>query len=140
MRHIVQYIYGIVFKRIFWNNPAAVTIPDANAAESCSFLEMTNFAVLFTPNYLMITTPLRMLTVKHAPFKWDAYCQQVFITLTNTPSKSPAISYFDPSKETKLILDGSKKTRILSIVAQEVSRTQQYNILRYDSRPTTQQK
>ena len=25
MRHIVQYIYVIMFKRIFWNNPTAVT-------------------------------------------------------------------------------------------------------------------
>ena len=25
LRHIVQYIYAIVFKRIFWNNPTAVT-------------------------------------------------------------------------------------------------------------------
>ena len=26
LRHIVQYIYAIVFKIIFWNNPTAVTI------------------------------------------------------------------------------------------------------------------
>ena len=27
MRHIVQYICAIVFKRIFWNNPATETVP-----------------------------------------------------------------------------------------------------------------
>ena len=46
---------------------------------------------------------------------------------------------YEPTRKTKLIVDGSKKKGLSSILTQLDPETNQYKIVRYDSRPTTPQ-
>ena len=55
----------------------AVPPPTSNA-EVRSFLGMTGFSSTFTPDYAVITTPLRKLTCKDVPFVWTRECQDAF--------------------------------------------------------------
>ena len=113
--------------------------PPTNAAEVRSFLGMANFSSYFIPEYSVITTPLRALTRKHAQFRWTPECQTAFNQVCTALSKEPVMAYYEPSRKTKLIVDGSKKTGLSSILTQLDPETNQYKTVRYDSRPTTPQ-
>ena len=47
------------------------------------------------------------------------------------------MAYFDPDKDTKLIVDGSKKDGVASILAQKDRSETNCKPIRYDSRATT---
>ena len=107
----------------------------ASAAEVRSFLGMANFSCHFIPNYSALTFPLRELTKKNATFVWSTECQTAFDGVRNALSEHSRNVYFDPSREIKLIVDGSKKDGLGSILAQKDPATQQWEVVRYDSRP-----
>ena len=108
-----------------------------NAAEVRSFLGMTNFSSYFIPEYSVMTAPLRALTTKNAKFTWNIQCQEAFDKLRTALRSEPVMAYFDPERKTKVTVDGSKKTGVSSILTQEDPVTKQYQVVRYDSRPTT---
>ena len=110
--------------------------PPASAAEVCSFLGMANFSAHFIPNYSALATPLRFLTRKNATFNWTSDCQQAFQAIKDALSQDTIMAYFNPTRETKLIVDDSK-FGLSSILTQMEPQTQQYKVIRYDSRATT---
>ena len=50
---------------------------------------------------------------------------------------SPVMTYFHPSRPTKLIVDGSKKDGVAPTLTQQDPRTFHYEVIRYDSRVLT---
>ena len=89
---------------------ALQTVPSPTSnAEVRSFLGMTGFSSTFIPDYAVITTSLRKLTCKDVPFVWTKECQDAFQHLKDVLTQQTIMAYFDPNKDTKLIVDGSKK-------------------------------
>ena len=80
--------------------------PPTSTGEVRSFLEMTGFSSTFMPDYAVITTPLRKLTWKYVPFVWMKECQDAFQHLKDVLTQQTIMAYFDPNKDTKLIVDG----------------------------------
>ena len=110
--------------------------PPASAAEVRSFLGMANFSAHFIRNYSALTTPLRLLTRKNVTFNWTNDCQKAFQSMKEALSQDTTMAYFDPTRVTKLIVDGSKYG-LSSILTQLEPQTQQYKEIRYYSRATT---
>ncbi|CAC5394863.1 unnamed protein product [Mytilus coruscus] len=82
------------------------TIPK-DVGEIRSFLAMTNYVGRFIPNYSTITEPLRRLTKQDSKWEWTSEQQQSFDKLKNELVADRVMSYFDPNKETMLIVDAS---------------------------------
>ena len=110
-----------------------------NTAEVRSFLGMANFSSHFIPEYSTTTAPLRALTIKNARFIWSKECDDAFNLIRTALSQEPVMTYFDPARKTKVIVDGSKKTGLSSVLTQQDPATGQYKVVRYDSRSTTPQ-
>ena len=112
-------------------------IPPTNVTELRSFLGMTNYSAPFIPDYANVTGPLRHLICKGATFIWTKERQQAFQILQKELKQQTTMAYFDPAKDTKLIVDGSRKDGVASILAQKSSTDEEYHPIRYDSRATT---
>ena len=112
--------------------------PLTNNAEVRSFLGMTSFSSTFIPDYAVII-PLRKLTCKDVPFAWMKECQDAFQHLKDVLTQQTIMAYFDPNKDTELIVDGSKKDGVASILAQKKKNRSEtnYKSIRYDNRATT---
>ena len=52
-------------------------------------------------------------------------------------SSDIVMGYFDPKRDTKLIVDGSKKDGLGCILAQKDPRDKKYKVISYDSSPTS---
>ena len=83
------------------------TQPPTNVSEIRSFLAMTNYVSRFIPNYSTTTEPLRQLTKKNVKWHWDKEQQTSFDKLKAELSSKTVMSYFDPNKETQVIVDAS---------------------------------
>ncbi|XP_062610353.1 uncharacterized protein K02A2.6-like [Saccostrea cucullata] len=79
----------------------------SNASEVRSFLGMTNYVGRFIPNYSTITAPLRELTKQNVKFEWQPNQQKAFDMLKRELTSDKVMAYFDPSKETTMIVDAS---------------------------------
>ena len=79
----------------------------ANASEVRSFLGMTNYIGRFIKNYSTITAPLRELTKQNVKFEWNSDRQKAFDLLKRELTSDKVMSYFDPTKETTMIVDAS---------------------------------
>ena len=79
----------------------------ANASEVRSFLGMTNYVGRFIKNYSTITAPLRELTKQNVKFVWNSDRQKAFDLLKRELTSDKVMSYFDPTKETTMIVDAS---------------------------------
>ena len=108
-----------------------------SASEIRSFLGMANFSCHFIKNYSNVTAPLRALTHKNAKFEWTIECQTAFDTIRTALREDSLNAYFDPNCETKVIVDGSKKDGVASMLTQKDPETDL--VVRYDSRPVTLQ-
>ena len=95
-----------------------------SASEIRSFLRMANFSCHFIKNYSNVTAPPRALIRKNAKFEWTIECQTAFDTIRTALREDSLNVYFAPNRETKVIVDGSKKD----------------GVVRYDSRPVTRKK
>ena len=62
-----------------------------------------------------MTEPLRRLTKHLAQWEWTIAHQQSFDKLKNELVADRVMSYFDPNKETMLIVDANLSSRINSI-------------------------
>lgn len=72
-----------------------------------SLLGMANYCARFIKDYSTITAPLRELTKKDAPWQWGSEQATALQTLKDSLTSDTTMSYFDPRKETELIVDGS---------------------------------
>ena len=107
----------------------------SSMAELRSFLGLCNFSSNFVSNYSMITSPLREMTKKGAHFEWTTEGRDAFKKLKESICREQTLRYFDPHKKTRVYVDGSKKDGIGSILAQYDSKTDNYQPVRYNSRP-----
>ena len=93
-----------------------------SASEIRSFLGMANFSYHFIKNYSSVTAPLRALTHKNAKFEWTIECQTAFDTIRTALREDSLNALFDPNRETKVIVDDSKKDGVASMLTQKRSR------------------
>ena len=98
---------------------------------------MANYSATFIQRNSEITAPLRRLTEKNAHFSWTEECQQAFADIKSAMTSPPVMSYFDPTRETQLIVHGSKHG-LASMLTQVDLETGEHNVVRYDSRSTTE--
>ena len=110
--------------------------PPTSVAEVRSFLGMANYSANFIKGYSSITAPLRALTKKHVRFVWTEDCQKAFEHLKIELVSPTVMAYYDPNRDTKLIVDGSKYG-LSSMLTQFDPTAKQYHVIRYDSRSTT---
>lgn len=66
---------------------------------------MANYSCRNIANFTTISAPLRELTKINARFEWTAVHQEAFNKLTSALSSSRCMLYFDPKKETQIIVD-----------------------------------
>lgn len=78
----------------------------------------------------------RTMIKMHAKFTWLKECKQVFITINKELCNAPVMAYFNPNRETKLILDRSTKTGFSGILTQLDPEMQQHQAVYYESRST----
>ena len=76
-------------------------------SEVRSFLGMTQYVARFIPGYATKTEPLRRLTKKDVPWKWTRREAEAFEDLKQALSVTPVMAYFDPARDTKIIVDAS---------------------------------
>ena len=134
--------YGLIFsasgtrpdpERI--DNLVKVPAP-RNVSEVRSFLGMTNTCHDYIPDYATIAAPLSQLTRKNVTFKWKLEHQRAFDKMKKALTQTLVMAYFDTSKRTMVIVDGSP-FRLGAILAQKELQGQRYNIIAYASRPLT---
>ena len=66
---------------------------------------MTQYVSRFIPNYATITAPLRFLTRQDTPWKWEQEEQKALEKLKEALVGDKVIPYFDPPKQTEIIVD-----------------------------------
>ena len=97
---------------------------------------MTNTCHDYIPDYATLAAPLRQLTKKNVPFEWKPEHQRAFEQMKRKVTQTPVMAYFDTSKRTMVIVDGSP-FGLSAILAQGESQGHQYKIISYASRPFT---
>lgn len=81
--------------------------PPSNAAELRSFLGTVNYVSRFIYNFSTVTAPLRDLTCHAAKWQWTPQHQHAFDELKHRLTTSPTMAYFDPAKNTEILVDAS---------------------------------
>ena len=81
--------------------------PPSNTAELRSFLGTVNYVSRFIPDFSTTTAPLRDLTRRGVKWQWAKHHQHAFDQLKHCLTNSPTMAYFDPEKDTELIVDAS---------------------------------
>ena len=76
-------------------------------AEIRSLLGMANYCSRFIKDFSTITAPLRDLTKKGVPWHWGEEHSAALQALKEGLTSNTTMSYFDPKKETELIVDAS---------------------------------
>lgn len=81
--------------------------PPKTKTEVRSFLGLTNYCARAINNYSTLTEPLRELTLKNKPWEWKPKHEETFEKLKRSLKSDKIMSYYDPKKETELIVDAS---------------------------------
>ena len=103
-------------------------------AEVRSLLGLASYMSRFIKDFSTITAPLRELTRKRASFKWQPRHQTALDRLKEALTSEDVIAYFDPNKETHLIVDASP-VGLGACLAQKVRETKdEYKVVAYASR------
>ena len=88
-----------------------------NATEVRSFLGLVTFVAKFIQNLADLARPLRLLTKKNEPWRWNPEQEEAFSNIKDAISNSRALAYFDSRLETCVIVDASP-TGVGAILAQ----------------------
>ena len=72
-----------------------------------SFFGMMNYSGRLFPNYATTCEPLRRLTQQGVPWEGSSEQQTAFQKLKDTLSANTVLAYYDPNKETKIVVDAS---------------------------------
>ena len=78
-----------------------------NAQEVRSFLGLVNYCARFIPNLATVSEPLRMLTRKSVPWKWESEQSTAFKELKDLLTSAKVMVYYKPSAESRLMVDAS---------------------------------
>ena len=78
-----------------------------NKEELQRFLGMVTYLSKFIPHFSEMSTPLRILLEKNTEWHWDTQQAQAFGHLKDMVTSHPTLSYFDPTKPTKISADAS---------------------------------
>ena len=78
-----------------------------DSAEVRSFLGLVNFSGRFISDLATKAEPLRRLTKKNVPFKWQKDREKAFQRLKNSLTDVDTLAYFNPALKTKVIADAS---------------------------------
>ncbi|CAB3990014.1 Hypothetical predicted protein [Paramuricea clavata] len=111
--------------------------PPANVSELRSYLGMTTYCGRFIQDLATLTAPLRKLTKKDIKYEWKESQQRAFDTLQERLNEKTTLSYFDPSKDTKLIVDASP-TGLAAILIQNTPSQNDETVVAYGSRALTE--
>ena len=111
--------------------------PPTNVHELRSYLGMVTYCGRFINDLATMTAPLRKLTKKDVKFEWTESQQQSFDTLQAILSEKTTLSYFDPSKATKLIVDASP-TGLAATPIQHTLNKNDETVVAYGSRSLTE--
>ena len=106
--------------------------PPTNTAELRSFLGTVNYVSRFIYDFSTITAPLRALTRHGTKWQWTKQHQHAFDELKRRLTASPTMAYFDPAKDTELVVDASP-VGLGAILTQKTSDSGK-NIVAYASR------
>ena len=102
--------------------------------EVSSLLGLVNYCSRFIHNLATITRPLRDLTKKSIPWKWESKHEEAFNKLKQSIMSDQIMAYYDPKKETELLVDASP-VGLGAILAQVDAKGQ--TIVAYASRSLT---
>ena len=102
---------------------------------------MANVSAYFIPKFCSKTTPPQTLTMNNVSFSASHGQTNGATYHHHYESTASVMPYFDfdPNRKIKLIVDGSTKTGLSSILTQLYPETQQHQFVTYDSRSTTHQ-
>lgn len=78
-----------------------------NVSECRSLLGLTNYVSRCIPGYADIVKPIRELTKKDVAFLWSELQEHALNKLKSELVSSDVMAYFDPNKETELVVDAS---------------------------------
>ncbi|GFR84453.1 Pol polyprotein [Elysia marginata] len=79
----------------------------SSVSELRSFLGMTQFVSRYIESYSTITEPLRKLTRNSQKWQWGKDQNKAFNKLKDRLTQVGVIAYFDPKKETEILVDAS---------------------------------
>jgi hypothetical protein len=111
--------------------------PPANVSELRSYLGMVTYCGRFIQDLATLTAPLRKLTKKDIKYEWKESQQHAFDTLQERLNEKTTLSYFDPSKDAKLIVDVSP-TGLAAILIQNTPSQNDETVVTYGSRALTE--
>ena len=72
-----------------------------------SFLGMAQYVARYIPKFATITEPLRKLTKLNEQWKWTDVEQTAFDQIKSLITSSKVMAYFNPKKETQILVDAS---------------------------------
>jgi hypothetical protein len=101
-----------------------------NVSEVRSFLGMVNYCARFTKDLSTIAKPLRELTKKGVPWKWEQGHQ-----IANSLTSSNAMAYFYRQKKTEVIVDASPVG--LGFILVQENESEQKRVVAYASKTLT---
>nr|AAB34004.1 pol gene product {Gypsy/Ty3-class retrotransposon Cpr1} [Clupea pallasi=herring, testis, sperm, Peptide Transposon, 175 aa] [Clupea pallasii] len=76
-------------------------------SEVRSLLGMANYCSRFIKDFASISAPLRELTRKDTPWHWGPEHARALQTIKDSLTSNTVMSYFDPGKDTELVVDAS---------------------------------
>ena len=89
-----------------------------SAAEVRSFLGMAQYSARFIPDFATMTSDLRSLTKKDAPWEWSERHMKSFQAVKDALSETATNSYFDPKKPIVIHVDASP-VGLAAVLSQE---------------------
>ena len=111
-------------------------LPPTTTSGVRSFLGMATYCAKFIPNFSDVSEPLRKLTKKDQPFRWEAEHSQSFNTIKELLTSAETMAYFDSSKETELLTDASP-SGLSAILIQHTPGKDNKRVVAYSSRVLT---
>jgi len=89
-----------------------------NPSEVRSFLGMAQYSSRFLNGFATMTEPLRKLTKHDVKWSWDKPQADAFQAIKDNLAKSASTAFFDPRKQSELLVDGSP-VGVAAILAQD---------------------
>lgn len=107
--------------------------PSKNVNEVCSLLGKAIYSARFIKDFASITQPLLELTRKHMTWTWSQTHQDAFQRLKQSLSCGTVMHYFDPRKQTELVVNASP-VGLGEVLAQRDSPHEPAQVVSYASR------
>ena len=114
MRSEVKFLGHVVSAKGVKPDPAKVQVIEewktpGSVSEVQSFLGLGQYFKRYIKGYSGIVWPLTDLTRKGHEWEWTEKCQIAFDALKKALVSAPVLAIYDPTKETEVVVDASKK-------------------------------